>query len=135
LMPWQVAIDRPGGGQVQFLRYLMESRPYFRRIPDQSMIASAVGVKGEHVRATRDRDGSYAFVYLPETRPVTVRTFWLHSRELTAWWYDPRTGTVIPLGLYETGKDLTFTPPADGPDWVLVLDDAGKQFPPPGRGA
>jgi hypothetical protein len=23
----------------------------------------------------------------------------------------------------------------DGPDWVLVVDDAGKQFPPPGRSA
>jgi hypothetical protein len=27
---------------------------------------------------------------------------------------------------------LSFTPPAGGPDWVLVLDDVAKSYPTPG---
>ena len=36
---WIDALQRPAGRQMQFLRLLMESRPYFSRIPDQKMAA------------------------------------------------------------------------------------------------
>ena len=32
------------------------------------------------------------------------------------------------------GEKITFRAPETGPDWVLVLDDAARGYPPPGRG-
>jgi hypothetical protein len=132
--PWQEAIERPGAWQVQHLRALVESRPYLSRIPDQGMILSEVGQRGEHVQATRDSAGSYAFVYLPTPRPVTVETGVIRSAWLRAWWYDPRTAKSQLIGDYPTGGGRTFIPPSEGPDWVLGMDDASRQLALPGQG-
>jgi hypothetical protein len=110
----------------------MESRPFLSRIPDQSLIVSANGERGEQMRATRDTDGSYAFVYLPRTRPVQIDLTKLRGATIRAWWYSPRTGQLGHIGKIDKGAAVTFTPPGPGPDWVLVLDDAAAAVLPPG---
>lgn len=119
---WQEAIERPAAAQMQYLRALMESRPYLSRIPDQSLILSANGQRGDHMRATRDSEGSYAFIYLPKTRPVEVRLDALKGQQVKAQWYDPRSGKWSEIGVFPVHQPQTFTPPQKGPDWVLVLD-------------
>ncbi|MEZ8216557.1 putative collagen-binding domain of a collagenase [Candidatus Fervidibacteria bacterium JGI MDM2 SSWTFF-3-K9] len=48
--------------------------------------------------------------------------------------YDPRTGKAELIGEFKRNRERTFTPSGTGEtDWVLVLDDAGKDFPPPGQ--
>jgi hypothetical protein len=42
-MDWVTGLHRPGGRKMQFLKNLMLSRPYFSRIPDQSLIAGDAG--------------------------------------------------------------------------------------------
>ncbi|MCX7681294.1 MAG: hypothetical protein N2508_04910 [Anaerolineae bacterium] len=111
----------------------MESRPFLTRVPDQSILASEPGEGGAHVRATRDAEGSYAFVYLPRPLPVTVHLGRLSGGEITAWWYDPCSGESSCIGRFPNCGTHTFTPPGHRPDWVLVLDDAAQGFPPPGQ--
>jgi hypothetical protein len=116
------------------LRALMESRPFLTRIPDQSMIVGGVEQGPRHMQATRDESGSYAMIYLPAAgQTVTVDASKLSGKRLNAWWYDPRTGKAERIkGDYPVGGKLEFTTPAQGPDWVLVLDDAAKRYPKPG---
>jgi hypothetical protein len=121
---WREALDRPAATQVQYLRALMESRPFLSRIPDQSLLASDPGQGGDHVQATRDADGSYAFVYFPVSRAMTINLTRLRGSAVQATWYDPRTGQSNAFGTYPTSSPASFTPPPDGPDWVLVLDAA-----------
>lgn len=128
---WYQALERPGARQVRHLRTLIEARPYLTRIADQSLIRSPNGERGEHMRATRDSEGSYAFVYLPKSQPVRVTGDWTKSGRLRAWWYDPRTGEAHPAGEFGAQAELTFTPPAGAADWVLVLDDAAAGFAAP----
>jgi hypothetical protein len=54
-----------------------------------------------------------------------------------AWWFDPRTGKAEVIGEFPTKGERRFAPPAAGEllDWVLVLDDASKNYPPPGQPA
>lgn len=90
-----------------------------------------------HVQASRDADGSYAMVYVPSARQaVVVNTERLSGKRLKAWWYDPRTGKATPLkGDFPVGGRLRFRAPDPGSDWVLVLDDASRGYPPPGSPA
>jgi len=129
---WQEAIERPGANQMQHLRALMESRPYLARIPDQSLLISSAGAAESHVRATRAVDGSYAFVYLPTPEPVSIELSVLAGNRKRAWWYNPRTGTATTVEDAIEASVASFTPPVDGPDWVLVLDDAAQNFAAPG---
>jgi hypothetical protein len=136
--PWREALHLPGAGQVQHARRLIESRPFLSRIPDPSLLASDAGAGGEHVRATRDDDGSYAFVYLPTGRPVCVDLRKLSGDPLVAHWYDPRTGAWQSIGAFPRSGEREFAPPTSGAgsDWILVLDDAARGYPAssPGEG-
>ena len=96
--PWYKALHLPGSAQVQHARALLESRPYLSRVPDQSLIVSDPGEGTHHVQATRDADGSYALVYLPSCKPVTVDLEKLSGETLNVHWYDPRTGEARAAG-------------------------------------
>jgi hypothetical protein len=130
---WTEAIDRPGARQVKHLRALMESRPYLNRIPDQTMLRCDAGTGGNHIRATRDSEGRYAFVYLPLPLPVTVSLDVLSGATVNAWWYVPCTGAATWIGQFPASGAQTFSPAGHHPDWVLVLDDAARGFGAPGQ--
>lgn len=140
LFPWYEAIDRPGAGQMQHARALLESRPFLIRIPDQSVIVAAEvphsvpGAGLKRVQATRGADGSYAFVYIPAGQTVKVNLDKISGGSVEAWWFNPRTGEPRIIGRYPAGGPREFAPPDPGEsiDWVLVLDDAARNFPPPG---
>jgi hypothetical protein len=141
LMPWHEAINQPGAEQMQHGRALMESRPFLTRVPDPSLIVTgdvATSVPGAgryQFVATRDVNGSYAMVYAPIGRSFTVRMTAITGAPVRAWWFNPRTGSASPIGEYANTGEREFTPPDAGEmlDWVLVLDDASKRYPPPGR--
>lgn len=132
---WIGALYRPGGAGMIFLRKLVESRPFFTRIPDQSLILGDAGKGGLHLQATRDTAGTFAFVYFPLSDfAAKIDLDRLSSRKVRAWWYDPRTGVGTSVGEFNGAGQREFRTPPVGPDWVLVLDDADKDYPPPGLG-
>jgi hypothetical protein len=59
----------------------------------------------------------------------------LSGDTIRAYWYDPRHGTSRLIGEFKKAEYQDFTPPSTGQgnDWVLVLDDASKNYPPPGK--
>jgi hypothetical protein len=141
LMSWSEALDQPGAGQMQFGRRLMESRPFLTRIPDDSVIVpaevttSVPGAGRYRFVATRDTGGSYAMVYAPIGRRFRVRMDKVSGVTVKAWWYNPRNGQATSIGEFPNQGERDFSPPEPGEhlDWVLVLDDAAKGFPPPGQ--
>lgn len=141
LMPWQEAIKQPGAGQMQHGRALIESRPFLSRIPDDSVIVTdrvSTSVPGEgryRFVSTRDAHGSYAMVYAPVGRKFKVRMDKVTGPKLNAWWYNPRDGKASFVGEFDNTGEREFTPPDYGEmlDWVLVLDEAAKKYPPPGQ--
>lgn len=130
-MHWREAIQRPGAAQMRFLRALIESRPFFERVPDQSLLVDERD-GADHIRATRG--DSYAFFYTPTGAPIEVNLGRVSGDRVAALWYDPRSGAVTALGERANEGRAVFTPPAAGrgEDWVLVLDDSSHGYPPPG---
>jgi hypothetical protein len=128
--PWYVAIDLPGAQQMQYLRALMESRPMLDRVPDQSLISDARG-SNDHIQATRGKD--YIFVYSAQGKGFSVNTGKITGSTLVASWYDPRNGEVKDAGRFEGRAIKEFVPPSSGygHDWVLIIDDAAKDYPGP----
>ena len=132
---WFDAINDPGAGQMRHLAALMRSRPVLRSRarPGSGCRRRRRGTRACH-RDTGPRlhDGllvhRQALRAAPggDLRPVAARVVVQPARRQRAirpgWW--PNTGTQ------------RFTPPgepAEGHDWVLVLDNASKRFAPPGR--
>jgi hypothetical protein len=140
LLPWHDAIDQPGAAQMQHGRALMESRPFLTRIPDPDIIVTdrvATSVPGAgryQFTSTRDAGGSYVMVYAPVGRPFSVRMSAITGARVKAWWFNPRTGAATAIGSFGNTGQREFTPPDRGEmlDWILVLDDESKKYPPPG---
>ncbi|MBS1564915.1 MAG: glycoside hydrolase family 140 protein, partial [Bacteroidetes bacterium] len=120
---WYDAINDPGASQMQYLKQLMLSRPYFERVPDQQLIAAQPGVKYDRLIATRGNH--YAFIYTYTGKKFKVTMGRIAGTKVKAGWYDPRTGATTAIGGFVNKGVLEFDPPgepADGNDWVLVLD-------------
>jgi Protein of unknown function (DUF4038)/Putative collagen-binding domain of a collagenase len=141
LLPWNEAIDEPGAGQMRYGRRLMESRPFLTRVPDDSLIVTdrvptlIPGAGRYRFVGTRDSSGSYAMIYAPIGRAFKVRMDKIAGSIVKAWWYNPRSGEATAIAEFPNTGERAFVPPDKGEllDWVLVLDDAAKNFPPPGR--
>jgi hypothetical protein len=119
---WTEAITRPGAEQMRYLRELMESLPYFERIPDQLLLIDAPADRGQYAAATRDVPGNYVLVYVPNAgQTVTLTLNALRSTRAAASWFDPRTGDLLRIGDVDTRKSQAFTTPMRGPDWVLHI--------------
>jgi hypothetical protein len=142
---WTEGLQLPGSTQLRYLRDLLESRPMLDRIPDQWLIAEDQFSTVNRIQATRAADGSYAFIYM--AAGARLRVALIHHGDafpffhklsgdvIRAYWYDPRHGTSQLIGEFKKVEYQDFTPPSTGPgnDWVLVLDDASKNYPVPGK--
>jgi hypothetical protein len=126
---WCDEINAPGAAQMQHLKNLILGRPFFERVNDQTVIARQNGSRYERITATRG--ASYLFVYTYTGRPFQIRMGRITGKQVQAYWYNPRNGQATSIGTVRNDGVRTFTPP-ERTDWVLVLDDATKQFRPPG---
>ncbi len=138
--PWHRSLDLPGATQLIHLKRLMLSRPYLTRIPDQSVIVSEPPAGIERIQVTRDgrpgqNDATYILAYFPSHHPVTLNTSRIAAATLRGWWYNPRAGEATSIGEMAKGATMRFEPPTnvEGEDWILVLDDASKKYPAPGK--
>ncbi len=129
---WYDVLDLPGACDLINARRLIESRPFLSRIPDQSLITPAYFPETDYVVATRGN--GYAFVYFPTGWSAEIHLEKIGAKSIIAYWFDPRTGQNQLIGTIPGNVTQKFTPPTGGRgnDWILVLDDASKNFKAPG---
>lgn len=114
--------------QIQYLKDLMLSRPFFSRLPAPELVGNINGLS-----ATRG-DG-YIMVYAGQGQTFQVDTRSLEGKTMQGWWFNPRTGATEKIATLSGGGQQSFDPPGipqSGNDWVLVLDDEARVFPRPG---
>jgi hypothetical protein len=120
---WFDAINDPGASQMVHLKTLMLSRPYFDRVPDQSLIAGIQGSKYDYLLATRGEN--YAFIYTYNGKTINVNMGKIKGTKVKASWFSPRDGSTKEIGSFDNKGVLSFDAPGEqenGNDWVLLLD-------------
>ncbi len=120
---WYNAINDPGAGQMVYLKKLLLSKPYFERVPDQSLIAGEQGQRYNYIAATRGKN--YAFIYNYTGREFRVNMGKIASKKVKATWFSPRDGSIKSIGTFNNTGVQRFNPPGDeedGNDWVLILE-------------
>lgn len=115
---WQDALDAPGAAQMIHLRDLILSKPYYERIPDQSLVEEQ-GERYDYLVASRGQ--RYAFIYNYTGRSMNIRMGKIEGRDVKASWFDPRNGKYGEAGSFANEGTKTFDPPTKE-DWVLVLE-------------
>jgi len=128
---WYDALNLPGALQMNYVRRLMESHPLLDRVPDQALIIENNYAAAERVQATRGND--YLFVYSAAGKPFTVVLNKIGGDSLHCYWYNPRNGKTVAIGVCANRGEKKFLPPSSGygQDWILVMDDQAKKYPKP----
>jgi len=138
---WYHALADDGARQVVLLKHLLQSRPDDKLRPDQTVILKGEGGSADQTVVLRG--DSHLFAYIPTGNELTLKLGVLTGSRLSASWFDPRTGESRAIGSLDNAGEHTFSVPGmsqelawlrsgRGCDWVLVLDDAAKHFPPAG---
>jgi hypothetical protein len=127
---WQFAMNHAGAYQVGFMRKLFEKRKWQLLQPDQSVIESDNPEGVEYNVASVSSDSSFMMVYIPFGRKITINTSRIKAARIQGWWFNPRDGKTIAIPNFENIGVKEFMPSSKGrgSDWVLVLDDAGKNY-------
>jgi hypothetical protein len=120
---WKETMHADGAEQMQYVKKLMLSKPYFDRVPDQSLITNS-GEKYNYIAATKG--SGYAFAYTWNGRNIEVNMGKFAGRKVKCSWYNPRNGKYIAIGKMLNVGIKSFDPPGDeknGNDWVLVMEE------------
>ena len=130
---WQQALDSPGARSMTHLHELMATIPWWRLEPDigNALLTGGRGPEDAHAVAARAADRSFAIVYLPTSREITIDLRQLAGPKVIARWYDPADGRFLPVGgspFPATGlRRLRPEHAGNGSgfdDWVLILQSA-----------
>jgi hypothetical protein len=132
---WTQALDTPAVRQLQHIKALLYSHPYLDRIPDQSLVLSGQGSQvATRTQATRDgtlgrNDASYIMAYISSPRTVTLNTTAISARHLNAYWFSPETGLTEQIREhFDNPGSFTLTKRPRGQDWVVVIEDAARNY-------
>jgi len=83
---WREWANAPGAKQVQVIGSFLRSLPWWKLIPDQSVLTDG----GDGTVAARSADGDWIVAYLPTNAPVTLRLNALtSSKTALVWWINP----------------------------------------------
>jgi len=131
---WQAAMDIQGSTSMMHWGRLFRSRKWYELVPDQQheVVTKGLGeFRGlDYLSVARTMNGCRVIAYMPTSRTITIDLSKINGDRVKAWWFDPQTGITTSRGEFETHGLEFFTPPKEG-DWILVVDDASEDFPPP----
>ena len=119
---WRESINANGANQMQFLKKLILSKPYFERLPANDLVANQ-GEKYDYIAAAKGK--TYAFFYTYTGRRIIVKMGFLKDSKITFYWLNPTDGTYSAKNVIPNQGVQTFSPPSDkkgGNDWVLILE-------------
>lgn len=118
---WQEGLNTPGSSQMQYLKSLFLSLPFFNRVPGESLINNQ-GERYDYLAATLGV--GFGIVYTYTGRDISINLGKFKGDKVKCRWYNPRNGTFISIGTFNNNGSRTFNPPGkvgDGNDWVLLL--------------
>jgi hypothetical protein len=132
-LTWQTQLDSEGSRTLALVGKLFTSRAFYNLVPDLGHTTLTAGYESgaTYATAARTSDGATIIAFIPTRRSVTIDMTKVSGTSALVWWYDTRTGAASFAGTFSTTGSSVFTPP-DANDWILVIDDASLELPPPG---
>lgn len=122
---WVSNLDSTGSTQQRYVKALFAAFEWWRLVPnaDTSLVTSSLGSQAGRIYPASASDGTFAMIYVPNSRTVSVLMSALSPSRLRARLYNPANGKyeAIPGSPFPNSGTVNFTTPAER---VIVLDAA-----------
>lgn len=128
---WKDALASRGAWSMTHLHELLGSLPWWRLHPDSdgTLLVEGLGPEDDRAVAALADEGSFALLYLPSSRRVTLDLGQLAGPRVVARWYDPSDGRylAVPGSPFPSRGMRQFTPDPESngsgfDDWALLLE-------------
>jgi hypothetical protein len=127
---WQKALGSEGTQSMTHLRSLFAAVPWWQLEPDvnNAFLIGGLGTGQDRAVAARAADRSFAIVYVPNVRSITLELDQLVGPLVSVRWYDPTNGefSIVNESPFPAVGSHRFTPvfrnASGSGDWVLVLE-------------
>ena len=124
-IPWDVAMNLPGSGQLGAAKRFLEEYAWYDRTPCPQG-ASWQAAEGDPARFepyTADIGSGVRMVYVPAARPIRVLGLGAYASFRTTL-FDPVTGgrESLPDSVADANGELSLNAPSHGHDWVVALE-------------
>lgn len=131
-MEWMEALDSPGARSMEVLLGFVSSIRWWLLEPDSKnrLLVDGLGKDMKRAVAAVASDGSFALIYMPDNKGVTVDLARLSATQIDARWRDPTNGKMTVVdGSPFAAERHNFEPPRNNgrgyPDWILELVSKG----------
>jgi hypothetical protein len=119
---WEDALHSPGAEGLSVLAKVLTPLPWWRLIPDRSVLASGAGDGEAWKAATRSADGDLLLAYLPGPGAVELDLGRITAGgPARATWIDPRSGDRATAGEFPAEGRRRFTTPGGWQDALLIV--------------
>jgi hypothetical protein len=110
--------------QVGLMKKVLEKKNWQRLVQDQDLITTDNPEDNGYIISAVSQDGDFIMAYTPYGRKFSIKTNKIKSGKVKAWWFNPRDGNSIQLGVFSNDKALAFAPQSEGrgSDWLLVVE-------------
>jgi len=135
---WQQAMGSKGAQSMTHLRSLLSALPWWLLEPDSGNLFLTSGFRSGFDRAVAAcaTDRSFAIVYLPSLRKITLNLNRLAGPQIGAQWYDPANGEFLDIegSPFPASGSQSFTRDAGqnsagSEDWALILNSQPVRLP------
>ena len=128
---WEAALDLEGSQDMETAITFIDTIDWWNATPDYAHTvltsgASSIGTS-TYASCMRVDDGSAIYAYTPTSRTLTVDLTKITATSgCDAWWVNPSTLALTPIGFYANDHSEPFTCPSSR-DWILMIlkNDAG----------
>jgi hypothetical protein len=119
---WKVALNSPGASHLARLGKLFGSLPWWKLVPDASILAEGAG-RGRRLNAAmRSTDGDLLIAYLSSPSRVSIRMDRITAgTQVNARWFCPAGGEETSIGSFPNSGTRSFSTPEGWDDAILLL--------------
>ena len=127
---WTSVLGSPGATAAWHLGQLFRAQAWWKLVPDQpaTLLTGGAGSNPTQALASRASDGSFALLYTPTIRDLTINLSRIAGPRVRARWYDPTNGSysTVAGSPFNASGSVTLRPTGNNVrghgDWVLVLE-------------
>lgn len=119
---WFEALSDEGGGELQFLKNLMESVDFCNGKPRSDLLLIPQKERYHRISIFAGKDFLFAYNYMGDSYTISLKEF--KDRDIDCYWMNPINGSLNYFKTIKNEDELTVRPSARhelSNDWVLVL--------------
>ncbi len=127
---WKTALKLPGSTQMKYMKDLFMILPWQQMVPDQSVILNDNPDNESYITSVIGENNDFIIAYTPTGKSIETDLSRIDSDKINAHWFNPRSGKILYIGVFETGTLHEFKPWANGwgSDFLLILTDTDSSF-------